>query len=132
MRGADPVREIRLLWVAIGGVLIGALSWLMTGMLSGSFEPFDSSLGWLINQLILAIPAMWLAWFYRARVWLIFLLCTHMGLNVASYAFGSSEARAWFWLGAFTIVVFLFLPAVLAFGLTLFKAFQCKRSDARF
>jgi len=132
MRTADPVREIRLLWVAIGGVLTGAFGWLITGMISGSFDPFDSSLGWLINQLILAIPAMLLAWLYRARAWLIFLLCTHVGLNAASYIFGSSEARVWFWLGVFTSVVFLFAPAVLALGLTLFRAFQRKRSGARF
>jgi len=131
MRAADSVREIRLFWAAIGGVLIGAFSWLMVGMISGSFDPFDSSLGLLVNQFILAIPAMLLAWLYRARVWLLFLLCAYAGLNAASYFFGSSEAHVWFWLGAFTSVVFLFYPAVLALGLTLFRAFQRKLSDSR-
>lgn len=131
MRAADSVREIRLFWAAIGGVLIGAFSWLMVGMISGSFDPFDSSLGLLVNQFILAIPAMLLAWLYRARVWLLFLLCAYVGLNAASYVFGSLEARAWFMPGAFTSVVFLFYPAVLALGLTVFRAFQRKRSDSR-
>lgn len=128
MCAADSVHEIRLLWVAMGGGLIGASNWLITGMISGSFDPYDSSLGLLINQLILAMPALLLAWFYRPRIWLLFLLCAYVGLNVSSYIFGSSEARAWFMLGAFTSLVFLMFPAALALGLTLFKVFQRKHS----
>lgn len=99
MRAADSMRKIRLLWAALGGGRTGAFNWLMTGMISGSFDPFDSSLGLLVNQLNLAIPAMLLAWFYRPRIWLLFLLCAYVGLNIASNIFGSSEARAWFMLG---------------------------------
>ena len=132
MRAADSVREISPIWAAIGGGLIGAFNWLMTGMISGSFDPFDSSLGLLNNQLMLAIPAMRLAWLYRPRIWLLFLLCAYVGLKVASYFFGGSESRAWFILGVFTGVAFLLLPAALALGLTLLRAFQRKHSAAQF
>jgi hypothetical protein len=132
MHSADSERKIRLVWAAIGGGLVGAFNWLMTGLISGSFDPFDSSLGLLNNQLILAIPAMLLAWHCRPRIWLLFLLCAYAGLNVASYVFGSAEARTWFMLGAFTSVAFLVLPAALAVGVTLLRAFQRKHSAAPF
>lgn len=131
MRAADPVRKTRLLWAAIGGGLIGAFSWLMTGMISGSFDPYHSSLGLLTNQLILTIPAMLLAWFYLPRIWLLFLLCAYAGMNVSSYFFGSTEARAWIMLGAVTSLLFLLLPAALALGLTLLKYLQRKHSAPR-
>jgi hypothetical protein len=130
-RAANSVREIRLLWVAIGGGLTGTFSWLMAWMISGYFEPFDSSSGLFINQLFLTLPVMLMAWHYRARICLLFLLCAYLGMNLANYGFGSSETRAWFALGALTSLLLLLLPVAAALTLTLFRYIQRKRSDSR-
>ena len=41
-----------LLQVVVGGIL-GAISWWLAWVVSGTFEPFDSSTGLLVNQAVL-------------------------------------------------------------------------------
>lgn len=101
---------------AIGGAAIGALSWFIASIVSGKFEPYDSSVGLLVNQIILSASVTFLAWRYRAAVPLLFMTGAYLGLNGYTYVFGSSETRAWAALGA-AVSVFLFLaPMIFALG----------------
>lgn len=98
----------------IGGAAVGALSWLVASLVSGTFEPYDSGVGLLLNQIILSVPTAVLAWRHRITVPLLFMASAYLGLNVHACAFGGSEARAWALLGASVSVLLFPAPMVLA------------------
>jgi len=94
---------------AAGGVA-GVLSWALAWVISGRFEPYDSSLGLLVNQLLLCASLALLL--RRAELigpWLYFL-GAWLGMNAFSYFAGSSESRAWAQLGAVISLLLLALP----------------------
>lgn len=90
-RHASPSLPLLIL----GGAVVGAFSWFAASVVSGTFEPYDSGVGLLLNQIILSVPAIVLAWRHRITVPLLFLVSAYPGLNAYAWAFGSSEARAW-------------------------------------
>ena len=99
----------------LGGAVVGAFSWFAPSVVSGTFEPYDSGAGLLLNQIILSVPAIVLAWRHRITVPLLFLASAYPGLNAYAWAFGSSEARAWAGLGALVSVLLFLAP--MGFGL---------------
>jgi cytochrome bd-type quinol oxidase subunit 1 len=101
--------------------MLGALSWYAASLISGTFEPYDSSAGLLVNQTLLSIPAVLLAWHYRVTVTLLFLVSAYLGMNVFAYALGGSEQRAWFALGALVSTLLFLAPTVLALGAVAFR-----------
>jgi|GEM_PF-1634253 len=92
----------------------GALSWFAAHAVSGSFEPYDSSIGLAANQLVLCLPAMVLACKPRLALLLFYFLGAWLGMNAYAYVFGSSEQRAWAMLGVVSSLLLLFWPMVLA------------------
>lgn len=122
MRAAKPLRLLTLVWVILGGALLGALSWLLPWFISGHFEPYDSGLGMLLNQLLLALPALAIVWFFFMRIGLLFLMCAYVGLNLATYVLGDSEARAWIGLGAVVSLILFIVPVVLTLILALLRS----------
>lgn len=104
------------LLTAVGGAVIGALSWFIASLVSGKFEPYDSSVGLLVNQFILSASVAFLAWRYRAAVPLLFMAGAYSGLNGYAYVFGSSETRAWAVLGAAVSVLLILMPMSFALG----------------
>jgi hypothetical protein len=102
--------------VLLGGAALGAFSWFAASVTSGTFEPFDSGAGLLVNQTLLCISAALLAWHCRVTVPLLFLVSAYVGMNAYAYAFGGSENRAWFGLGALVSVLLVLAPLVLALG----------------
>lgn len=94
----------------LAGGVVGVLSWALAWLISGSFEPYDSSLGLLVNQLLLCAPLALLLrraslmgpWFYFCGAWL--------GMNAFSYLAGNSESRAWAQAGAVISWLLLALP----------------------
>ena len=96
-----------------GGFLLGMLSWVVPLVVSGKFEPYDSTSGLLANQLVLSGPTAALALRYRARAFLICLLAAYVGMNAYAYIFGGSEQRAWALLGAFSSASLTLLPGLI-------------------
>ena len=94
------------------GVLLGALSWGMAHALSGKFEPFDSGVGFLITQVILSSAALLVGFKKGTMASVVFVAGGYIGLNAYAYAWGNSEARAWAWLGAVTIIALVVFPAL--------------------
>ncbi len=97
------------------GIIIGAISWACSGWFSDRFEPFDSSVGFILNQLLLSVFAIYLGYTKGGKSLLLFLAFAYVGLNAYSYLFGGSEQKAWFLLGLFTTLVFFITPLVLGF-----------------
>jgi len=108
----------------VAGTLLGALSWLAASVVSGTFEPYDSSSGLLVNQIVLSAPAVVLASLHRATVPLLLLAGAYVGMNAYAYAFGGSEARAWVALGAVTSLLLLVVPAALMSGAAALRRFR--------
>lgn len=92
------------------GACTGAFAWFASANASGAFEPYNSSIGILVNQAILVTAAFWAG--LRMRPWfvLLFLVGLYFGLNAYSYVFGNSETRVWAALGAVVNVILLILP----------------------
>ena len=111
MSHASPPSKPLLLLA--GGVALGMLSWLAALAVSGRFEPYDSGMGLLANQLALSVPAVFLASRYRPSAPFLFLCGAYVGMNAYTYGFGGSEKKAWAALGAVTSLSLLLLPAVL-------------------
>jgi hypothetical protein len=42
--------------------VVGAIRWFAASVVSGTFEPYDSGVGLLLNQIILSVPTVVLAW----------------------------------------------------------------------
>ena len=104
-------RSISMLAVGSG---FGALSWIAALAVSGSFEPYDSSIGLAVNQIVLGLPAIWLACRPRLALLLFYFLGAWLGMNAYGYVLGGSEHRVWAMLGAVTSLLLLFWPVVLA------------------
>lgn len=100
----------------LGGGVLGAFSWFAASVVSGTFEPYDSGKGLLLNQTILSVSAAVLAWHYRVIVPLLFMAGAYLGMNAYAYAFGDSEKRAWAQLGAVVSLLLFAAPLVLTLG----------------
>jgi len=100
----------------LGGAMLGALSWFTASVVSGTFEPYDSGSGLLVNQAILSVSAAVLAWHYRIGVPLVFMASAYLGMNAFAYGFGGSEMRAWVALGARVSLLLFLAPMVLTLG----------------
>lgn len=100
----------------VAGTALGALSWLAAALVSGTFEPYDSSAGLLMNQAILSVPAALLAWRYRAAMALLLLAGAYVGMNAYAYGFGGSEKGAWAVLGTLVSMLLLIAPLALMLG----------------
>jgi hypothetical protein len=94
------------------GLLAGAASWGVVGLVSDRFEPFDSGTGFLVGQLILCCAALWVGYRNRAVDLVLYLVSAYLGMNGYSYAFGGSEQRAWAVLGLITTLGLVVFPAL--------------------
>ena len=113
--------EPSLLLLFVAGTAIGALSWLAAYAVSGVFEPYDSSLGLLVNQVVLSAPAAFVAYRYRASASLVLLVGAYVGMNAYAYSFGGSEHRVWAALGAVVSTMLLLAPVLLALGAVAYR-----------
>ncbi len=94
------------------GILLGAVGWALSHLLSGQFEPFDSDTGFLTIQALLAFPAFAFGLKRGLLAACGFVLGGYLGLNGYAYLAGSAETRAWALLGAMTSVTLVVLPAM--------------------
>jgi len=97
------------------GVLAGATSWAVVGLVSDRYEPFDSDAGFYIGQFILSIIAIWVGYKKKFIDLVVYLLSAYLGMNAYSYVFGGSEQRAWAVLGLITTISLIVIP--LLFGI---------------
>jgi len=98
------------------GIVLGVVSWLAAWLGSGHFEPYDSSLGLLINQLIVALPALYFGLARRPGGLFLLVLGAWLGMNGYHYLFGGAEARAWAGLGAAMSLLLLAVPTLIGVG----------------
>lgn len=91
-------------------IVFGALSWTVCPLVSDRFEPFDTSLGLVIGQIILSVAALCISLRSNYIGLLILILAMHFGQNIYAYAFGGSEQRAWIGLGLLVNLIFLVIP----------------------
>lgn len=105
-------------------VCIGAFAWMASAEASGVFEPYDSGIGLLVNQIVLVAGALWVG--LRQRPWSvpIFLAGAYVGLNAYPYAFGSSESREWAVLGAIASVLLLLAPCLCSLTCLAYRAIR--------
>jgi hypothetical protein len=103
---------MRIVIVLLIGILLGALSWGASFLVSGKFEPFDDSTGFFVCQAVLIIPAFVIGLRVGMLRALLCLVGAWIGMNAYAYTFGSSEARAWIVLLLFTSLALLVFPAV--------------------
>lgn len=94
------------------GVIAGATSWGVVGLVSDRYEPFDSSIGFYLGQFILSIIALWVGYKKKFGDLIIYLISAYLGMNAYSYIFGGSEQRAWAMLGMITTTSLIVFPAV--------------------
>jgi hypothetical protein len=96
----------------IAGVALGAFSWAVCPLVSGHFEPFDTSLGLIIGQMSMLLLAIYTGWAKKLGFLLLLLVGMYLGQNLYAYAFGSSEIRAWMLLGLFSTLLLCILPSI--------------------
>jgi hypothetical protein len=68
--------------VIIVGVFTGAISWALSGLLATQFEPFDSAVGFLANQIILCLLA---AYYGYKKIFMLlsaYLFSVYIGMNI--------------------------------------------------
>ena len=94
------------------GVIAGAVSWSVVGLVSDKYEPFDSGIGFLIGQSILSAIAFRVGYKKKLRELMIYLVAAYVGMNLYSYIFGGSEQRAWAYLGVITTIALMVFPLV--------------------
>jgi hypothetical protein len=98
--------------VTMTGAGLGALSWWLSHVVSGKFEPFDSAVGFFATQLVL-VPAAAVMGYKRGILSSIALVAGgYLGLNGYAYALGGAEHRAWALLGAITTIALVAIPSV--------------------
>jgi hypothetical protein len=95
------------------GLAAGVLSWVMAMIVGGTFEPYDSGAGLIINQLLLSAPMLIVAARQRALAALLYLLGAYVAMNAYAYGFGGTGHRVWAALGAITNLMLLIVPAAL-------------------
>jgi len=98
------------LFIFIVGLAVGAITWAATPLLSGQFEPFDSGLAMWFGQALMSAYGGYIG--FRHNFWklLLAILGMYLGQVAYWYVFGSSEARAWILLGAFSTLLLCALP----------------------
>ena len=106
------VVKISAIFIFVIGLLLGAVSWAVSPLLSGQFEPFDSGLAMFVGQAILSTFVGYIG--FRHGFWnmALAILGAYLGQVVYWYTFGNSEARAWIVLGAFTTLFLCVIPAL--------------------
>jgi hypothetical protein len=94
----------------IFGFFIGAGSWGVVALVSDVFEPFDSSGGFYIGQILLSISALGIA--YKngiGKLWL-FLFGCYVGINTYAYIFGTFDSRSMWPLGLLMTLLLIVYP----------------------
>lgn len=109
--------------VLVVGFALGALSWFAAAAASGSFEPYDSGVGLMVNQAVLSAPVALLAWRGRSGLSLLLLCGAYLGMNAYAYGFGSSETRSWATLGAVVSMLLMLAPILLMLGAVAIRRF---------
>lgn len=104
--------RLRHLATLFTGILLGAVAWGLAHAVSGTFEPFDSAVGFLTTQVILGTAAFCTGLYRSWGVLVLLVLGAYLGLNVYPYLFGGTESRAWALLGAFTTTTLVVIPAI--------------------
>ena len=94
------------------GIIAGAASWAVVGLVSDRFEPFDSTAGFYTGQFILSVIAFWTGYKKQITYLLIYLIAVHIGMNTYAYIFGGLEHRAWARLGLITTLMLLIYPLI--------------------
>lgn len=102
----------RVLGEVILGFVIGLVVWAIVPLVSDKFEPFDSSTGMLIGQLVSSALAGYLGFSRGVRSVFVFIAGLYIGFNVYSYTFGSTDARAMFSLGLLINISLCVVPLV--------------------
>lgn len=92
------------------GLFLGAIGWGLGSAISGSFEPFDSGVGFFCTQFVLGSAALVVGFRSGASRLAALLVGGYLGLNLYAYLFGGSESRSWALLGAVTTLSLVVLP----------------------
>ncbi len=92
------------------GLLLGAIGWGLGSAISGTFEPFDSGVGFLSTQIVLGTAALVVGLRAGGSGLTALLVGGYLGLNLYAYIFGGSESRAWALLGAVTTLSLVVVP----------------------
>jgi hypothetical protein len=105
---------MRVLAWCVLGLLLGPASWWAAGAVSGRFEPFDSTLGFLVCQLVLVVSLGCIG--LRAGILraLSCLFGVWLGINAFAWLAGDSETRAWIVLLLFSSLTLLMFPLAAA------------------
>jgi hypothetical protein len=104
---------MKYIQVIIVGVSVGAISWVLSGLLATQFEPFDSAIGFLANQIILCLLAAYYGYKKGFMVLSAYLFSACIGMNAYVYLLGDSEKKAWILLYLITSIIFLVMPFIL-------------------
>lgn len=94
------------------GIILGAVSWFISPLLSGKFEPFDSGLAMSVGQIIMSVYGGYIGFSYGLGQMFIAIFGLYVGQVGYWYIFGSDEARAWILLGAFATLFLCIAPAL--------------------
>ena len=94
------------------GVIAGAISWGVVGLVSDKYEPFDSGIGYLIGQFMLSGIAFRVGYKKKLGDLIVYLVAAYVGMNSYSYIFGGSEQRASALLVMITTIALIVFPLI--------------------
>lgn len=113
------------------GLLLGPLSWAVSYLVSGTFEPFDNASGFFACQAVLVLALFVVALRIGVLRALSCLVGAWVGMNAYAWLAGSSEVRAWIVLLLFSSLTLLLVPLAAAIVGGLLRAVLARRAAAR-
>ncbi len=105
-------------------IVLGCLSWGVASLVSDRYEPFDTGIGFIAGQVIMAAFTGYIGFNENVKKLLVTVFGMYLGMNSYAYIFGGDEARAWAYLLLLTSLTLCVIPMVVglvARGISAFK-----------
>lgn len=110
------------------GIIAGGFGWYISWLVSGKFEPFDSDVGFYASQVFLSVITFIIG--YKASYLVLqTIFGIYIGQVLYAYMFGSSETRAWIYLGMITIIALCIFPLISGIIGVVLREIKIKKSD---
>ncbi len=93
-------------------IVLGCLSWGVASLVSDRYEPFDTGIGFVAGQAIMAAFTGYVGFNANVKKLLVAVFGMYLGMNSYAYVFGGGEARAWAYLLLLTSLTLCVIPMI--------------------
>lgn len=98
--------------IFVVSIVLGSLSWGVCSLVSDRYEPFDTGIGFVAGQAIMAAFTCYIGFNENIKKLLITVFGMYLGMNSYAYVFGDSGARIWAYLLLLTSLTLCVIPMI--------------------